>query len=286
MTQDAHRAPPPINSILHPTDFSDASRRAFANALAIALLRQTQLTLLHVGSEARPDASWSRFPAVRQTLEAWGLLAPGSAQEDVAEQLDVLVSKVILKGSNPAAAIADYLERVPHDLIVLATEGQAGLPNWLSSSDSESIARRTRTPTLFVPRDAQRGLVSLRDGSYTMRRILLPIDHKPDFSAALEFAQRAATIFGEQAVRIRLLHIGDGSLAWPATVSGPDLEFDTERRQGDVVEEILASAQEHDADLIIMPTAGREGFLELTNGSTTEHVLRRARCPVLAVPAG
>jgi hypothetical protein len=63
------------------TDLSGADERAFAHALGIALLRQTDLTLLHVSSDEAGD--WSGFPAVRKTLERWRLLEPGSAQEDV-----------------------------------------------------------------------------------------------------------------------------------------------------------------------------------------------------------
>ncbi len=34
-----------------------------------------------------------------------------------------------------------------------------------------------------------------------------------------------------------------------------------------------------------MPTAGRAGVFETLRSSTTEGVLRRTRCPLLAVPA-
>ncbi len=38
------------------------------------------------------------------------------------------------------------------------------------------------------------------------------------------------------------------------------------------------------ADLIVMSTHGRTGFAHMLMGSVTERVLRRAPCPVLAVP--
>ena len=57
-------------------------------------------------------------------------------------------------------------------------------------------------------------------------------------------------------------------------------------RTGDVVSTILQAADEQQADLIAMPTAGHQGFLDALRGSTTERVLRHAPCPVLAVPAG
>ena len=52
-----------------------------------------------------------------------------------------------------------------------------------------------------------------------------------------------------------------------------------------MVESILDAASEASADVIIMATAGRNGFLDALRGSTTERVLRAARCPLLAIPA-
>jgi nucleotide-binding universal stress UspA family protein len=41
-------APPFIGTVVHPTDFSPASERAFAHALAVALVRRAQLIILDV----------------------------------------------------------------------------------------------------------------------------------------------------------------------------------------------------------------------------------------------
>jgi nucleotide-binding universal stress UspA family protein len=48
---------------------------------------------------------------------------------------------------------------------------------------------------------------------------------------------------------------------------------------------IIEKAQEEAADLIVMPTHGRTGLAHMLIGSVTERVLRRAPCPVLAIPA-
>ena len=52
---------------------------------------------------------------------------------------------------------------------------------------------------------------------------------------------------------------------------------------GPVASSILAFAEDSAADLIVMGTHGRQGIDHLTMGSVTEKVLRKARCPVLAV---
>jgi hypothetical protein len=45
-------APPIIESILHPTDFSQGSQVAFHHALKAALLAKSKLSLLHVSPDA------------------------------------------------------------------------------------------------------------------------------------------------------------------------------------------------------------------------------------------
>ncbi len=53
--------------------------------------------------------------------------------------------------------------------------------------------------------------------------------------------------------------------------------------EGGVTEGILAAAHERSVDLIVMGTHGRKGFERLALGSVTQKVLRKARCPVMAV---
>jgi universal stress protein A len=48
---------------------------------------------------------------------------------------------------------------------------------------------------------------------------------------------------------------------------------------------ITEKAQQIAADLIVMSTHGRTGLAHMLIGSVTERVLRRAPCPVLAIPA-
>jgi nucleotide-binding universal stress UspA family protein len=197
------------------------------------------------------------------------------------------VAKVELQSSFPAWAVVRYLDAHPHDLVVLATEGEAGLPSWFSRSTSEAIAGMARTPALFVPASAKRGLVALEDGAYTLRNILLPVDHSPDPQLAVEVATRAAGIFGDdgETVEIALLHVGVGSAPWPQTADGTAWRFRREQVPGEPVERILDAAERLQADLIVMATAGEQGLLEMLRGSTTDKVLRGARCPLLAVPA-
>jgi hypothetical protein len=67
-----------IESIFHPSDFSEASEIAFAHALKIALVTGATFNMLHVDQGV--EAAWSDFPGVRCTLERWRLIPKGSPQ--------------------------------------------------------------------------------------------------------------------------------------------------------------------------------------------------------------
>jgi nucleotide-binding universal stress UspA family protein len=273
-----------IGTVVHPTDLSPASERAFAHALAVALVRRARLTILHVAADDRPD--WDEFPSVRATLERWGLLEPGSPRSAVFERLGVKLTKVTISGTSPARAVVDYIAEAPPDVLVVATEGRDGGARWLHGSAAEAMARRSRTMTLFVPAQADRGFVSLADGTLTLNNLLIPVDYTPDASAAIEFARRLADLGGDGQAMITLLHVGpETDMPNVRAVNGDRWTFAVMRREGEPVAEILAAAELVRADLIVMPTAGRAGVFEVLRGSTTERVLRQARCPLLAVPA-
>jgi nucleotide-binding universal stress UspA family protein len=58
----------------------------------------------------------------------------------------------------------------------------------------------------------------------------------------------------------------------------------TFHKMGNPKNEILLTADEWDADLIILGTHGRTGFDHFISGSVAEGVVRKSRCPVLVIP--
>ena len=111
-----------VGSVLHPTDFSRASNRAFAHALAMALVWQTEFTILHIGRRKESQVRPELFPAVRETLQRWRLLEAGSPRSAVFDKFRINVTKIAVQSRHPLLALADFLERHPANLIVLATQ--------------------------------------------------------------------------------------------------------------------------------------------------------------------
>jgi len=268
-----------VESVFHPSDFSPASRNAFAHALAIAIAGKTEITILHAGG-SRED--WTQFPAVRETLESWGKLHQDSPKSAVFAELGISVKKVQAKG-DATSATRDYLERHPSDLIVLATQAREGLPRWFKPSVAEKIARASKTMTLFVP-EGVGGIVAPDSGDIVLSNILVPVDEDPNPEAAIVYAGRASEFAGGD-VKVTLLHVGENGLPDVDVPESEFCSFEIMERSGDVVDEIIGAANDVSADLIAMTTAGQKGFVDALRGSVTEQVVRRAPCPLLAVPS-
>lgn len=267
-----------VESVFFLADDSPGCGVAFAHALAIALAARASLTIVHAG---RPADDWREFPAVRGTLERWGLLRPGSPQAAVFEALSVRVKKVQLDTARPLAAVMRYLGEDPSDLIVAATDKRGAMPGITASSVSEGAAQRSGAMALFVPEGA-RGFVGPEDGSLSLRRILVPVAPDPDPQLAVDGARRVARVLGTYPVEITLLHVGEGPRPDVTTPGDLELRFRSQVREGEVVPGILAAAA--DADLIVMTTNGRSSLAEMLRGSHTERTVRGASCPVLSLP--
>ena len=283
-----------IKAVFNPTDFSDASRVAFEHALRIALANRSSLDIVHTDADHPRHLGWRPYPHVRETLARWGFLDEGSPSEAVQEQLGIDVRKVQVDHTDPSEGIAGFLRNKHSGLLVLSTEGREGLPRWLRPSVSEkivrhalqrSMVRREMIAALFLPIGAK-GFVSSDTGAIDLTRVLVPVDKKPDPQPAIDAAGGFLRSLNAEPAWIEALHIGKKQDA-PRTFPPAGMEdcFQSFTRDGSPVDQIIDSATRGSADLIVLSTAGHQGFMDAVRGSTTEQVIRRAPCPVLAVPA-
>ena len=272
-----------IQSVLHPTDFSEGSLVAFHHALKAAMLSKSKLTLLHVSTDGTSE--WSHFPGVRETLERWGALPKGSPKAAVG-QLGINASKVMAKKGEPVDAVVSYLENNRTDLIVLSTSKRDGRIPWLGKSVSGPVTRKAGEMTLLIPGDVE-GFVSRKDGSVSLKQILIPIARTPSPEPALNAAAGLVQKWNCSEGTFVLLHVGSSN-TMPALrlPEVPGWTWKKELRTGEVIEGIVKSAKEHKADLIVLATDGRNGFLDVLRGSHSERILRYGVAPVLTIPVG
>ena len=278
-----HADEPFVESVLCATDFSPAGLNAFAHALMMAVSLRCHFTLFHAGEERDADIEWSHIPGVRNVLEQWGYLEKGSPRSAVFDKMAVSVTKVYVRSHDALGELADYLRRKPADLVVIGNDGHTNKSSWLHPSATRLITWDARTMTMFVPPAG--GFVSMEHGGFTLRRVLVPVNHKPDPQPAVTYAFRAAVFSSEDVVSMDLLHVGHESESLRLDLPERDyLRWELMSRAGDPAGQILQTASELDVGLIAMTTDGAGRLFGASRGSVTERVVQGAACPVLALP--
>ena len=296
----------PLTRILCPIDFSDASRHALEHALVVAQWYEASIVGLHVFNPAYAPVGGIGLPQDGGTV-----FASPAASSRLRIQLDeafaaavaagVQVETVVEEGS-PTEQILGGIGRHRADLIVMGTHGVSGFERLLLGSVTEKVVRKAGCPVLTVPPRAQ------SRSRLPFRRILCPIDFSPPSAAALA---RALSMAQEAEAELLLLHV----LEWPigrepAALPAFNLaEFHVFREQeaaaeleriiplsvrdwctpsthlvhGKPYEQILAMAGDRGVDLIVIGVHGRGALDVALFGSTTNQVIRGARCPVLTI---
>jgi len=139
--------------ILHPSDFSSASRAAYTRAVETAKANREELVLLHVLSP--PAVMFSDGYVSPKAYE--DLVA--SAQAWARRQLDRLVTKARKAGVRARGLV---VEGLPHEAIVRAarstragtivmgTHGRTGLPRFFLGSVAARVVATAPCPVLTV----------------------------------------------------------------------------------------------------------------------------------------
>lgn len=291
-----------IRRILCPVDFSEFSASVLAYAAAFAKLFGSDITVLHVFATAVPPASSETYPA-------WLLQVP-EARKSIADELHLLLAPLSSAGvtvrtqiaeGNTASEIVRHAADHDVDLVVMGTHGRSGFDRLTLGSVAEKVLRKAPCPVLTIPPGAARTAAEV-----SVRRILCPTDSSTCSEHAMDFALSLADR-GDAAVTA--LHVVE-TLETRPELSGAmaDLQrrrCDTELRfleeanaaraggkeitsvvtLGRPYLEILRMAEERAIDLIVMGVRGRGRVDMALFGSTTNHVVRRATCPVVTVGA-
>ena len=84
-------------------------------------------------------------------------------------------------------------------------------------------------------------------------------------------------------VELHVMHIGDQmpDLQLP---EHEGIQWSQALQQGEVIDQIIRTAQERQADLVVMASDGRNGIMDAFRGSHSEQIVRLVPCPLLVVP--
>ena len=135
-----------VQTILHPTDFSEHSKYAFWLACALARDYGARLVMVHVvaapaivyGEGVVPPNAEELRAAAREQLD--GLRVP---------QGNVRAERRLQEG-DAVTAILGVAQELHADLIVMGTHGRTGLGRLLMGSVAEQVVRKASCPVLTV----------------------------------------------------------------------------------------------------------------------------------------
>jgi nucleotide-binding universal stress UspA family protein len=276
-----------IKTILFPTDFSDYSNRAFGYAASLAEAFGAKIIMMHIeefleSDPANPEHSFAALQQFKGAMET---------------------ERIVLRGHAPYKHILDLSREKKCDLIVMATHGRSTLSQFfLGGSVAEEVARFSTVPVFIVKVDP-----SEAPEKYTgrLKEILFPTDLSEASARAFPCALEFATKFG---ARLFALHVIDDESGefyaskgiapddagrkskiegllrdYVAALPGGHAVSSLHLAEGRAETEIERFAEQQGVDLIAMATHGHKGLRAEVMGSTTERVIRRAHCPVLAV---
>lgn len=290
-----------LSRVLCPTDFSEVSTKAEAYATALADHYDASLHLLHVDPPMPIMAPYGEIPVDVRLFEE----QREQALTDLAAAGDRARAKGVdtetsVRGGQPAREILAVVEEQGADMLVIGTHGRGGVEHLLLGSVAEKLVRKAPCPVMVVPP------ASHPETGVLFSRILCPVDGSAASADAVAYALSLAR---ETDGALTLLYVVE-----PVPASGEFGALDVEeyRRLGEAharqvldaavapdvrawchiseqialgkpSERILDTARREHSDVIVMGVRGRGAIDLLAFGSTTNDVIRRAGCPVLAV---
>jgi nucleotide-binding universal stress UspA family protein len=298
-----------IRQVLCPVDFSDFSRRAVDHAIAVARWYGARLTVLYVhhaevpgiaqfaGLGTGPPEFYALSPADR------GQLREGLRSMMRAEAVKNLPVEFSIAVGDAAVEILAAAESA--DMLVLGTHGRSGFEHLVLGSVTEKVLRKAICPVLTIPRvspDATDAVPAL------FHHILAAVDFSEPSMDALGYALSLAE---ETDAHLTVLHVTGipRELArWAAedpegkryveqwrtyalarlrlvvpTASRMYCHVKERVETGEPYRAILRVAAEEQAGLIVIGRHAQSLVERTFVGSTAQHVVRQAACPVLTV---
>jgi nucleotide-binding universal stress UspA family protein/enoyl-CoA hydratase/carnithine racemase len=285
------------------TDFSDFSNLSLTYGMALAGEFEAKLFVCHIvdiSSAAMYGEAMVDITQQQKRMEQYAR----EQLEQLAAGYPIQWEPLVVTG-HPAQEICRMAKQKAVDLVVCATHGRAGLKRLILGSVAERLMRILPCPILIIR--VLKPDLNLKKG-LSLKRILVGCDFSPDsnlaFMHGLSLAQefqselhlanvaelpvnretvkngRSTGDSNDQDIRPQLNQklenmVSDESCNW--------CTLKTTVLTGQPHKALTAHAEKHDMDIIVLGVRGHGLVEKFFVGSTTDQVVRRASCPVLAV---
>lgn len=280
-----------IRSILFATDLFSTGDEALNIAARLAQLFGARVHLLHA-VKRHTNLHLADFPIVERASSS--LLAVKNQLESLGAQTELLP----VEFGSPAEVILHQAEKRDVDLIVMGCGRHLSGTESAAGATAEAVIQRARQPVLAVFPGAT---------PESLRRVLCPVDHSATSRRAVHNGVRLAQALGSEITVLSVvpdvswlaaaIEVGEFHEAqeqhdqrwrdefdiYLQGVAFGEVPWHKEVRIGNPSDQIIATAKELQAGLIVMGATGRTGIVRALVGSVTRNILRRLPCSILVV---
>lgn len=287
-----------IKKILVPTDFSLRANSALSVAVSIAKQTDAEITLLHIievpaqavggaGSDFIGTAGGIGAGSVEDNEEIMRVpymvnlikYTRGKIEELKEKYSDVTIhEKVVFDRVHKH--IYHFVEDNNVDLVVMGSNGAAGMDEIIVGSNTERVVRHLNIPVLTIKSEV---------GDFTPRNIVFASDFEHKSEETVNFLKLMQKLYGSTVHLVKVI-----------TPNNFETSTTTEKRIQDFIaqsnldnatvnffnyyteeEGIISFAESVGADIVTLTTHGRTGISRFLMGSIAENVTNHAKTTVV-----
>lgn len=286
--------------ILVPLDGSEMAEVAIPYAIELAGKLGHAVDLLYVTESNKPDTRHMNQLYLDKMVEV-------IKQGVMKEKGQTKTFKSAIVASEPAEGILEYADNQDVGLIVMGTHGRHGVRRWTLGSVAEKVVRATDRPVVLIRTTGVTGTAK-EPGAF--KKILVPLDGSKESETVISYIEEIAHKFQALVVLVQIVNMGYFTIAAEGynyvvhsddqtesfkkyahdylegvarRFSAKGITTSFEVKAGNPAEEIIALADNIQADIVAMSTHARSRVGRWVFGSVAERVLYEGHCHLLLV---
>ncbi len=258
--------------------FANVIASAFGAALKVLHAREAELPTYVTASKMEEVDMEERRADDAEVLELEEFVRFAIGDDAAAES--------IVADGSAAESILDESGRANTLLIALGTHGRGGIEKLRFGSVAETVLRESKSPVLTVNPTIE------MPKSMEIRSIVCAIEPNGDAAAPLRYAVDLAGKLGSRLTVVSIAGEGEADETRDRISSMCEKIDEAAKRQcdleqivrsGDVIGQVLAEADDANADLLVIGVS-HEFFADGSLGARTAEIINSSHCPVIAVP--
>jgi nucleotide-binding universal stress UspA family protein len=206
---------------------------------------------------------------------------------------DLAVEKIVGQG-NPAESIVEISRKLGIDFLVMGTHGVTGYERFLMGSVTNRVLHKSSVPVLVVSKTSHHFIYENEKNPVQIKRIVCPLDFDNNNIWTIGIALSFARKYDSEMIFLHVINrkqngkwheMEKNSLAKLEALAAPVVDENIPVKflvcNGEPADVILKTAEEQNADLVIMGHHTRNPIDEIFLGSIARRVVTNSSRPIL-----